>query len=120
MEQSFKEGGRSSPQTVMDFNQVAPFADDGKNQSRKRKRKGTFINFKKLETPPDNDFEIDGECFFQIADDNELINCLFPFVDEFGNEPLECFLNLPDKSLMENSLLMSNIKWHQDQCQELQ
>ena len=65
MEQS-KEGGRSSPQTVMEFNQGAP--------SWKRKQEGTFIDFKKLETPPDNDFEIDGECFFQIADDNELID----------------------------------------------
>ena len=71
MEPSFKEGGRSSPQTVMDFNQ------DVRVSGRKRKREGTFVDFKKLETPPDNDFEIDGECFFQIADDNELIDCLF-------------------------------------------
>ena len=74
MEPSFKEGGRSSPQTVTEFNQVS-LNDNGKNRNQKRKREQTLINFKKLETPPDNDFEIDGECFFQIADDNELIDC---------------------------------------------
>ena len=109
MEKSFKEGGRSSLQTVMEFNQ-------GASGSPKQKRKGTFIDFKKLETPPDNDFEIDGECFFQIADDNELINCLFPYSIDDGSgvpiEPLECYLNVPDK--MENPLSMPNIKWHQD------
>ena len=116
MEQSFKEGGRSSPQTVTEFNQGAS------GGSRKRKREGTFIDFKKLETPPDNDFKIDGECFFQIVDDNELIECLFPYSINDGSglpiEPLECYLNVPDK--MENPLSMQNIKWHQDQCQELQ
>ena len=122
MEQPFKEGGRSSLQTVMDFNQV-PSVDDGKeNQSRKRKREGIFVDFKKLETPPDNDFEIDGECFFEIADDNELIDCLFPYsIDDRSGvpiEPLECYLNVPDK--MQNPLSMENIKWHQDRCQELQ
>ena len=114
MKQSFKEGGRSSPQTVTEFNQGAP--------SRKRKLEGTFINFKKLETPPDNDFEIDSECFFQIVDDNELIDCLFPYSIDDGSsvpiEPLECYLNVPDK--MENPLSMPNIKWHQDRRQELQ
>ena len=108
MEQSFKEGGRSSPQTVTEFNQGAP--------SQKRKQEGTFINFKKLETPPDNDFEIDGECFFQIANNNELIDCLFPYSinDRSGVpiEPLECYLNVPEKT--ENPLAMQNIKWHQD------
>ena len=73
MEKSFEKRGRSSPQTVMEFNQGAS------SGSRKRKQEGTFIDFKKLETPPDNDFEIDGECFLQIADDNELIDCLFPY-----------------------------------------
>ena len=73
-----------------------------------------------METPPDNDFEIDGECFFHISEDNELVDCLFLFVDEDRIKSLECFLNLPDKSLMQNPLSMSNVKWHQDQCQELQ
>ena len=113
MEQS-KEGGRSSPQTVMEFNQGV--------SGCKRKREGTFVDFKKLETPPDNDFEIDGECFIQIADDNELIDCLFLYsIDDESSvpiEPLECYLNVPDK--MDNPLSMENIKWHQDQCQELQ
>ena len=82
-------------------------------KSKTRKRiEGTFIDFKKLETSPDNDFEIDGECFFQIADDNELINCLFPYSIDDGSgvpiEPLKCYLNLPEK--MENPLPMSNIK----------
>lgn len=75
-----------------------------------------------METPLDNVFEIDGECFFQIADENKLINYLFPYLidDRSGIpiQPLECYLNLPEK--MENPLLMSNVKWHQDQCQELQ
>ena len=106
----------------MELNQVS--VDDGKSRSWKQKQEGTFINFEKLETPPDNDFEIDGECFFQIADDNELINCLFLFlIDDRSRTPiklLECYLNLLDKSLMENPLSMSNIKRHQDQCQELQ
>ena len=105
MAPSFKEGGRSSLQTDTEFNQ-------GASGSCKQKRKGTFINFKKLETPPDNDFEIDGECFFQIVDDNELIDCLFLFAIDNGNgspiKPLECFLNLPEKT--ENPLSMSNIK----------
>ena len=107
MEPSFKEGGRSSLQTVTEFNQGA---------SWKHKQEGTFIDFKKLETPPDNDFEIDGECFFQIADDNELIDCLFPYSIDDGSgvpiKPLECYLNVPDK--MENPLLTQNVKYHQD------
>ena len=32
-------------------------------------------------------------------------------------EPLECYLNIPDK--MENPLAMQDVKWYQDQCQEL-
>ena len=47
MEQSYKEGGRSSSlQTVMEFNQGV--------SGRKRKQEGMFVNFKKLETLPDN------------------------------------------------------------------
>ena len=98
------------------------FNKDVRVSGRKRKWEGTFVNFKKLETPPDNDFEIDGECFFEIADDNELIDCLFPYsIDDRSGvpiKPLECYLNVPDK--MENPLSMQNIKWYQDQCQELQ
>ena len=82
MEQS-KEGGRLFPQTVTEFNQGAS------SGSRKRKREGTFIDFKTFETPPDNDFENNGECFFQIADDNELIDCLFPYsIDDGSNMPI--------------------------------
>ena len=118
MEPSFKEGGRSSsPQTVTEFNQVSVDDNDGKqNQNWKHKREGTFIDFKNLEIPPDNDFEIDGECFFHISEDNELINCLFLYLIDDGSrtpiKPLECYVNLPEK--MENPLPMSNIKWHQD------
>ena len=116
MEKSFEEGGRSSPQTVMEFNQVPSVNDGNENRSRKRKREGTFVDFKKLETPPDNDFEIDGECFFEIADDNQLIDCLFPYsIDDRSGvpiKPLECYLNVLDK--MQNPLSMENIKWHQD------
>ena len=121
MEPSFTEGGISSSlQTVMGFNQVFVDDNDGKqNQNWKRKQEETFINLKKLETPPDNDFEIDGECFFQIADDNKLINCLFPYLIDDGSgtpiEPLEIYLNVPDK--MENPLSMQNVKYHQYQCQ---
>ena len=108
MEQPFKEGGRSSPQNVTEFNQGL--------SGCKRKQEGTFVDFKKLETPPDNDFEIDGECFFQIADDNELIDCMFPYSINDGSglpiEPLECYLNVPDK--IENPFLMQNVKDHQD------
>ena len=110
MEPSSKEGGRSSLQTVTEFNQGAS------SGNWKRKQEGTFINFKKLGTPIDNDFEIDGECFFQIVDDNELIDCLFPYSIDDGSgvpiEPLECYLNVPDK--MKNPLSMPDIKWHQD------
>ena len=56
--------------------------------------------------------KIDGECFFQIADDNELIDCLFPYSIDDGSgvpiEPLESYLNVPDK--MKNPLSMENIK----------
>ena len=121
MEKSCKEGGRSSPQTVMEFNQDTQGVSD-RVSGRKRKREGTLVDFKKLETPPDNDFKIDGECFLHIADDNELIDCLFPYSIDDGSgvpiEPLECYLNVPDKT--EDPLAMQNIKWHQDQCQELQ
>ena len=50
MEPSFKEGGRSSPQTVTKFNQGV--------SGRQRKQEGTFVDFKKLETPPDNDLKL--------------------------------------------------------------
>ena len=51
-----------------------------KNQKRKRdEEKGTFINLKKLESPPNEDFDIDGEAFLHsFHKDNELIKCLFP------------------------------------------
>ena len=50
IEPSSKEGRRSSsPQTVMEFNQDVSFNDNG-SWNQKRKREGTFIDFKKLET----------------------------------------------------------------------
>ena len=38
--------------------------DDTDNRSPKWKQEaGTFVDFKKLESPPDEDFDIDGEAF---------------------------------------------------------
>ena len=96
--------------------------------SQKRKREaGTFLDFKKLESPLDDKFEIDGEAFLHsLYDDNEVIKCLFPDkVDpietllDLPHNPSESFLNLPHKSMMENLLAMNNIEQHQAQCQEL-
>lgn len=69
------DGGRSLPQTVTEFKSV--------NNKQKQKREGTFIDFKKLETAPDNNFEIDRECFMLVFEDNEAIKCLFLFVDKY-------------------------------------
>ena len=118
----------------MDFNFDCTNVDIN---SRKRKREsGTFVDFKKLESPKD-DFEIDGEAFLSLHDDNEVIKCLFPdnvdpietvldlpYVasNSFLNLhiPRETFLNLPHRSMMENPLEMNNIEQHQILCQELQ
>ena len=126
----------SSPQSVMDFNFDCVNVDD-KNRSRKRKREaGTFVDFKKLESPKE-DLEIDGEAFLSLHDDNEVIKCLFPdkvdpietvldlpYIarDLFLNLhiPRESFLNLPHRSMMENPLKMNNIEQHQIHCQDLQ
>ena len=105
--------------------------------SKKRdEKKGTFVNFKKLELPSDK-FEIDGEAFLHsFHDDNEVIKCLFPdrvdpietvldlpYIarDSFLNLhiPRESFLNLPHRSMMENPLKLNNIEQHQIHCQEL-
>ena len=109
------------------------------NIEKKQKRDaGTFVDFKKLELPLDNDFEIYGEAFLHLFhDDNEVIKCLFPnnvdpietvldllYIarDSFLNLhiPRESFLNLLHRSMMENPLEMNNIKQHQNHCQELQ
>ena len=90
-------------------------------EHRKRKQKqdaGTFVDLKKLESPPNNDFEIDGEAFLHsFHDDNEVIKCLFPdsgdpieTLLDLPHIPSETFLNLPHKSMMENPLEMNNIK----------
>ena len=77
---------------------------------------GTFVDFKKLESLPNEDFAIDGEAFLHsLHDDNEVIKCLF--LD--STDQIESLLNLPDQSMMENPLAMDNIKRHQDQCREL-
>ena len=104
--------------------------------SRKQKREaGTFVDFKKLESPSD-DFDIDGKAFLSLHDDNKVIKCLFPdnvdpietvldlpYIarDSFLNLhiPRESFLNLPHRSMMENPLEILNIKQHQSQCHEL-
>ena len=52
-----------------------------------------FIDFKKSATPEDN-FEIDGESFFNVDDDNEVI---------------ECALNLPGPEHMENPVNMNKM-----------
>ena len=121
-------GRPSSPQSVMNFPESFDRADATDNRDRKRKREspGTFVDFKKLESPSD-DFEIDGEAFLSLHDDNEVIKCLFPdnvdpieTVLDLPYIPRESFLNLPHRSLMENPLEMNNIEQHQIHCQELQ
>ena len=76
---------------------------------RNKKRdeeKGTFVDFKKLKSPLDDDFNIDEEAFlYSLHDDNEVIKCLFP--DSI--DPIESLLNLPDRSMMDNPLGMDNI-----------
>ena len=69
----------------MDFDNV-----DFNSRKRKRKSAGTFVDFKKLESPTD-DFDIDGEAFVSLHDDNEVIKCLFP--DKV--DPIETVLDLP-------------------------
>ena len=97
MEPSATEGKRSSSlQTITEFSHV-----NANSNKRKRKSEATFVDFKELKTPVDNEIEIDGECFALASKDTEKIKCLFPFVDPDGREPkpLENFLNLPDKSI---------------------
>ena len=102
--------------------------DATKHRKKKRKREaaGTFVDFNKLESPSD-DFDIDGEAFLSLHDDNEVIKCLFPdnvdpieTVLDLPYIPRESYLNLPHKSMMENPLEMNNIEQHQIHCQELQ
>ena len=92
----------------MNFPQEVRSGDRINVKSQKQKREsGTFVDFKKLESPPDNDFEIDGEAFLHsLHDDNEVIKCLF--LDSVN--PIESLLNLPHKSMMENPLAMQNIE----------
>ena len=122
----------SSPQSVMNFD-----CANVDVKSRKQKREaGTFVDFKKLESPSD-DFDIDGEAFLHsFHDDNEVIKCLFPdkvdpietvldlpYIarDSFLNLhiPRESFLNLPHRSMMENPLEILNIERLQSQCHDL-
>ena len=66
-------------------------ATDNRNRKRKRELAGTFVDFKKLESPTD-DFDIDGEAFLHsFHDDNEVIKCLFPN----KVDPIETVLDLP-------------------------
>ena len=78
------------------FPQVARSADcvDVNVKSQKQKQElGTFVDFKKLDSPPDEDFAIDGEVLLHsLHDDNEVIKCLFPD----NTDPIESLLNLPD------------------------
>jgi len=126
----------SSPQSVMDFNFDCANVNI-KSRKRKREPAGTFVNFHKLESPTDDDFEIDSETFLHsFHDDNEVIKCLFPdkvdpietvldlpYIarDSFLNLHIsrESFLNLPHRSMMEHPLKMNNIEQHQIHCQEL-
>ena len=62
---------------------------------KEKKNKGTFVDFKALKIPKDNE-EIDGEAFF--LQDKEL---------------QECLLNLPPLSTMENPINIINIVNHQ-------
>ena len=113
----------------MDFDASFDCVDATDNRSRKQKREsaGTFVDFKKLESPSD-EFDIDGEAFLHsFHDDNEVIKCLFPdkvdpieTVLDLPYIPRESFLNLPHRSMMKNPLEMNNIKQHQTHCQELQ
>ena len=61
MEPLIKEGGRSLPQTVMTMNNFDCNDNDNRNINCKQKQeeKGTFIDFKNLESPSDDDFDID-------------------------------------------------------------
>ena len=113
----------SSPQSVMNFD----CANVNVKSCKQKRDSGTFVDFKKLESPSDK-FEIDGEAFLHsFHDDNEVIKCLFPdnvdpieTVLDLPYIPRESFLNLPHRSMMENPLKMNNIEQHQAHCQELQ
>ena len=102
-------------------------AIDANNSWKRKRESGTFVDFKTLESPPNNDFKIDGEAFLHsLHDDNEVIKCLFPdnvdpieTVLDLPHIPRESFLNLPHKSMMENPLKMNNIEQHKAHCQEL-
>ena len=90
------------PQSVASFDCV----NATEHRKRKQKREAeTFVDFKQLESPPDKDFNIDGEAFFSI---NEC------------NEAIECLLNLPESIYMDNPIKMQNIHNHQLQCVDLQ
>ena len=113
----------SSPQSVMNFD----CANVDVKSSKQKRETGTFVDFKKLESPSD-DFDINREAFLHsFHDDNEVIKCLFPdnvnpieTVLDLPYIPRESFLNLPHRSMMENPLEMNNIEQHQIHCQELQ
>ena len=70
----------------------------------KKRESGTFVDFKKLESPS-NEFDIDGKAFLHsFHNDNEVIKCLFPdnvdpieTVLDLPHIPSESFLNLPHK-----------------------
>ena len=94
-----------SPQSVINMNFNCVDANECRKQKRKHKEKGTFVDFKKLESPPDEDFNIGGEVFFSIDECNETIKCL---------------LNLPEPIYMDNPIKMQNIHNHQLQCADLQ
>ena len=129
----------SSPQSVMNFDHANVDFNSCNFDSRKQKRElaGTFVDFKKLESPTD-DFDIDGEAFLShfmmimklssvyFPDKVDPIETVLdlPYIarDSFLNLhiPRESFLNLPHRSMMENPLKMNNIEQHQIHCQELQ
>ena len=63
-----------------------------KSRKQKREPAGTFVDFKKLESPTDDGFDIDSEAFLHsFHDDNEVIKCLFPT----NVDPIETVLDLP-------------------------
>lgn len=107
-----------SPQSVMSMNLDCVDVDANyKNWKQKRKEKGTFVDFKKLESPPNEDFNIDEEAFLHsFHKDNKLIKCLF--LDSVN--PIESLLNLPDRSMLENPPNTNTIACHQERYPELQ
>ena len=102
------------------FERSVPLEDN--NNTRKRKRVGTPIDFHTIKVPKD-DTMIDDERFFNLNEvyvrDERINNCDSYFNIDDDNEIMDLFLNLPPMTEMHNPINMQDIHNHQQQDAEL-